>query len=392
MNILHCLRYFVKPCNTWSILAQNRFTHSLTIVFTYYIITSMTSTKKQIVIVISCILFVILYLIFAVSPADHSLKITPVWTVSVDKETVSSSSSAPIPFKLGQRLGYFTADGDILMTESFPYMATIASSQWATYTQSARNTPFYDSGKNELGTISLTGFPYFTNSASFLFLPGGMAFSRLNEDGTEAWSYEYTAPITSFTDSDAGCTAGYADGRLIFFNTAGEIVFSTKPGGSDYEVILGSAVSDNGECTACISGLDRQRFVLYKTQANQTKTVFHEYLEGNLHEQTFVKFSESKPRVFANEKNGLLIVDTELLESTHIPIKGKILDIKELENANLFAVLTKNDGQFTIYIFEGDSALLGSFSFEASFVCINTDSDSLYVGRDTEISKLEISK
>lgn len=238
----------------------------------------------------------------------------------------------------------------------------------------------------------MTGFPYFTDSAAYLFLPGGMAFSQINDDGTKSWSYEYTAPITSFSDSASGCTAGYADGRLIFFNTEGEIVFSTKPGGSDYEIILGAAVSGDGACTACISGLGQQRFVLYKTAANQTKIVFHEYLEGNLREQTFVKYSDYRNRVFANEKNGLLVVDTEQLTSTHIALEGKILDIKELENANLYAVLTRNDGSFTIYLFEGDSALLGSFSFEASFACISTDSDSLYVGRDSEISKLEIAK
>lgn len=355
--------------------------------------TGMTSSKKQVILVISCILFVLLYLIFAVSPADHSLKITPVWTVNVDLVTESQDpSEIQIPFKLGQRLGYFTPDGKILMTESFPYMATISPDKWATYTQSARNTPFYASDRTELGTISVTGFPFFTDSGSFIFLPGGMAFARLNEDGSEAWSYEYTSPITSFTDSAAGCTAGYADGRLIDFAVDGSIVFSTKPGGSDYEVILGSAVSDSGEYTACISGLESQRFVLYKTQANQTKTVYHEYLNGNLREQTFVKFSESKNRVFANEKDGLLIVDTELLTSTHIPIQGKILDIKELVNTNLFAVLTRENASFTIYLFEGDSNPLGSFSFEASFACISTDADSLYVGRETEITKLEISK
>lgn len=352
----------------------------------------MASSKKQVIITISCILFVLLYLIFAVTPVDHSLEITPIWTVSIDRVTTTSDAEKPVPFKLGQRLGYFTTDGVILMTESFPYMATISSSKWATYTQSARNTEFYSYDGTELGIINMTGFPYFTDSAAFLFLPGGMAFSRLKDDGSVAWSYEYTAPITSFTDSESGCTAGYADGRLIFFNTDGDIVFSTKPGGSDYEVILGAAVSGNGEYTACISGLEEQRFVLYRTVANQTKTVFHEYLEGNLHEQTFVKFSDYRNRVFANEKNGLLIVDTELFASTHIVLEGKILDIKELENANLYAVLTRNDGSFTVYLFEGDSALLGSFSFEASFACISTDSDSLYVGRDTEISKLEISK
>lgn len=352
----------------------------------------MTSSKKQIVIVASCILFVLVYLIFAVSSVDHSLKITPVWTVSVDKKTEETSSGTPIPFKLGQRLGYFTEDGSILLTDSFPYMATISSSKWATYTQSARNTRFFTADAEEAGTIALTGFPFFTDSNEFLFMPGGMSFSMLNKDGSKAWSYEYTAPITSFTDSPAGCTAGYADGRLILFNSAGNIVFSTNPGGSDYEVIIGSAVSGNGDYTACISGLEKQRFVLYKTSANQTKIVFHEYLEGNLREQTFVKFSNCKNRVFANEKNGLLIVNTDELTSTHIPISGKILDIKELEKSSLFAILARNGGSFTIYIFEGDSALLGSFSFDASFACISTDATSLYVGRDTEITKLEISK
>lgn len=353
----------------------------------------MTSSKKQVVIVISCVLFALIYLVFAVAPADHSLKITPLWTVSIDRPAETEiSHDSPIPFKMGQRLGYFTKDGDILLTESFPYQATVSSNKWATYTQSAKDTTFYSSDRTELGVINLTGFPFFTDSGEYVTKPGGMAFSRLNEDGSVAWSYEYTSPITTFSDSAAGCTAGYADGRIILFGTDGNIIFTTKPGGSDYDIIYGAAVSESGECTACISGLNSQRFVLYKTNANQTKIVFHEYLDGNLREPTFIKFSNFRNRVFANEKNGLLIVDTDQLTSTHIPIEGKILDIRELENTNLFAILTRNEQSFIVYLFEGESAMLGSFSFDASFAFIRTDADSLYVGRDTEITKLEISK
>ena len=359
----------------------------------------MSQTKKRVIIVLSCVLFAFLYIILAFQFPGEELQFIPHWTVSVTKQSENLSvTKKQFPFKLGQNLGYFSEDGEILMAESFPYMATISNDAWSIFSSSAENTPFFDENKTKIGEIPLAGFPFFTEFEKFIFLPGGMSFCQLNEDGTPLWTYEDVTPITSFYPYDNGVIVGFAEGKIINFDSKGNILFSIAPGGSNYSVILGAAASSDGTISACVSGLNQQRFVLMKTAGGQTKTVFHEYLTGDLREQTYVKFAKDDTKVFYNEKNGLGVVDIIELKSFHLPLTGKILAIEEMEELNLFFVLTKTEGKdnasnvYRVYIVEDLCNLIGSFSFYANNAFILADGNNLYTGSNTTISKIEVTK
>lgn len=353
----------------------------------------MSETKKRVLIIISSFIFILLYIIFAFKLPGDELQLIPKWTISVTKPSQNSSfDSKKFAFKLGQILGYFTEEGDVTLSESFPYMATISDEYWTVFSSSAENLPIFNNNREKIGTIETAGFPFFTDYGNFIFLPGGMSFGYLDDDGKRLWTYEDITPITSFYPYEKGIIVGFAEGKILNFDYKGNIIFSSVPGGSKYSLILGVASSEDGLLSACVSGIDSQRFVLMKTAGGQTKTVFHEYLDGNLREQTYVKFSKDNSKVFYNEKNGLGVVDIGNLKSYHIPLLGKILSIEEMEEYNLFFVLTKLQGEYRVYILENLSNLIGSYVFKGNNGFILSDKNNLYTGVDSTITKIEVQR
>ncbi len=351
----------------------------------------MNPRKKKALIIFSCFLFIILYLIFAAAPIDSTFKLNSKWSISLTDTPVAYEDGG-IPFKTGQFLGYFSREGSLTALTSFPYMASISKDAWTTYVADAEQTPFYAPDGTLLGTIKEAGFPWLTNKGNYLFLPGGTGFDKLDQYGNSLWRYEDISPITAFSNSSDGCIVGFADGKLVTFKNDGTIDYSIYPAGSDYQIILGVDISEQNGLTACVCGIDRQRFILFKNTDGQNKIIYHEYLENNLREQTFVKFSQNSDKVFINDYAGLGIIDCKTLTSKHIPLDGKIIAIEEQPENNMFFVLTKHNGSYSVYLFENPSAKVGCFSFEASNAFITADGSDLFIGVDSTISKFEVTK
>lgn len=353
----------------------------------------MTLTKKRLIIFFATFFFIILY-IFLCSPlSSDELQLIPTWTVSVTKAASEVAQTEELyPFKLGQNLGYFTKNGDIVNPVSFPYLATISNKAWTTYGSTANNTAVFDVKGEKVSSIIEAGFPFFTDCGDFLFFPGGMSVSEIDDEGKIVWQYEDIAPITAFSSFEDGCIVGFAHGKLIKFNKRGEEVFSVFPGGSEFQVVLGADAESTNSLSACVCGIDDQRVILFKTQGTQTKIIYHEYLQGNLREQTFVKFNDDGTKLFFNEYDGLGIIDCTTLQSFHIPLEGKILSMTELSDQNLFFVLCKTSDMFTVYIFEDFANLIGSYSYKANSSFIFAKDNALYNGKDLTITKIEVKK
>ncbi len=343
-------------------------------------------------------LALIIYIFTAAEPADRGISINPCWTVEVTPSSTTKFVTVTldddlIPFKLGQRLGYITSDGKLAVSATFPSLATINTRQWAVFGAQAVNTPFLSTQEAQLGTIEQAGYPYFTEHHNFVFLPGGLSFDKLDDSGKSQWRYEGISPITTFSPSATCVTVGYADGRLVRLNaTTGEEDISVYPQGSNYQIILGCASSDSGTYTACVSGIDDQRVVLYRYADGQNTTIWHKYLKGNLREPTLVQFSKDESHLFYNEYNGLAVTDTATFETSHIPLHDKVVSICEIPDQNLTMVLEKGYKDWTVDILENYDNLLGRFSFEADNASIFTKDSALYIGRGDTITKLEIER
>lgn len=351
-------------------------------------------TKKHTgVYIFLAIFFILIYIIFAAKPLGKEYHFTPQWRKSIASPAVNtiSDGSKQIFFKLGQSIGYFTEDGQITSSKSFPSKAAISSDYYAIYNTEDTRIKFYKNNDMEAGSFEAPGFPFFEEDRIFLFLPGGASFAKCSSSGKILWTNENTIPLTAFSSKEKYTASGYADGSIkVFENESGSQAFSFAPGGSDYKVILGLDISTDGNYIASVSGHNKQRFVLAKNEGNQPKIVFHTFLDSDMIRQTIVKFCDEDKRILYYYDNHLGIYNIETEKNTSIKIDKTVISIEEIDS--LIFVLGKKEKEYTVYIIEKPDSLQGSFSFTADTAFIKTCNNNLYVGQDTSISKVKVSK
>ncbi len=351
-------------------------------------------TKKHIhIFILLAIIFIIIYIILAAKPLGKEYHFSPEWRKSVSTPTVKTvpAETQQIYFKLGQSIGYFTEDGQITTFKTFPSKASISSEYYAIYNTDDINIQFFNKENNEQGTFEAPGFPFFEEDRIYIFLPGGASFAKCNQKGQIIWTNENTIPITAFSSKALYTASGYADGSIrIFDNETGIESIEFAPGGSDYSVILGLDVSSDGTLIASVSGHDKQRFVLTKNEGTQPKIIFHTFLDSDMNRRTVVRFCDNDKRILYNFDNNIGIYNIESQKNTNIKIDKTVIAIEETDS--LFFVLGKKGNEYTVYIIEKTDTLQGSFSFTADTAFIKTCNNNLYIGQDTSISKVKISK
>ena len=73
-----------------------------------------------------------------------------------------------------------------------------------------------------------------------------------------------------------------------------------------------------------------------------------------------------------------------------IPISDRIINIEESED--FVFLLGKTKSQYTVYMIDKTNTLEGKFSFTADTAFMKTFNNNLYIGNNTSISKISLSR
>ena len=347
--------------------------------------------------------FILIYVIIAALPLSTEFSINNEYTINLENAKNENNienlenfqlelNEKVFPFRLKNYCGYFTSNGRLLALHTIPYKATICDSFYSLYSADSETLSIKNMNGKEQTVLHTAGFPFLQNNRIFVFHPGGNSVSEYTNTGAKRWIYEGYNPITAFNSSAKGAVIGFADGELVCLSPNGEARFSFYPGGSNYEVIFGADIAKKNNLFACVSGIDKQRFLLFSFENSQHKVIFHEFLEENYKKQAFVHFSEDSNTVYFQHAKGLGVVDCKNLTSTHIAIKGDIMQIEEIKNSDITLVLSKLNEKFYVYFIENTKNLIGDFSFSAESAFILGGDACFFVGHDNKISKMSISR
>lgn len=349
--------------------------------------------KKHIGLALFLILFIsIIYIILAVKPLNKEYSFTPVWKISTANPVINNSETKQkSAFHLGQTLGYFDEDGNISLYKTFPSKVSISDSYFAVYDSEAKNTDFYNTDGTKAGVIEASGFPYFKDNLIYVFLPGGCSFSKCSDTGKIIWTFEGTFPITAFAAKENYTAVGLSNGTIkVLNNENGATEIDFAPGGSDYPVILGLDISEDGQYIASISGHNHQRFVLSHREENQQKIVYHKFFDHDSPYRTIVHFSKDRKRVFYNFYRGLGIYDLETKAEQTLSIKDKLISIEETDDLTL--LLGKEKNTYTVSVIDNTNTLEGAFSFTADSAFLHAADNNIYLGKDNSISKIQVTR
>jgi hypothetical protein len=354
----------------------------------------MKKQRKRALWIIAGLLIVLFFIIVVARPLQTEFHFDPEWVINLTTDTPDSTAAVEsrLYFKLGNSMGYFTPDGRLSRLITVPYKGVISSAFSAVFPANAENTPFTTPDGTIRGRLQGSGFPWFDEDRIFLFHPGGTAFSRCFPDGTLAWSWEGFSPILAIASSPGGTVAGFADGSIVHLDAEGSKTTKITPGGSTYPVILGVDISSDGNLIASISGLQRQRFVRTELTGNTNRGLYHEYFDADSNQPGVAYFTTDDTHVYFAQPGRLTALDLQSLDATPLPLQGTVISVIESPVANLTFVLSRAGSTYWVYSIEDHNLLLGSFSFEATHACIRTHGSALYVGRDSTISKINISR
>lgn len=340
------------------------------------------------------VIFLLIYMFIAAIPMGSDIFFVPVWTRDITADIAPDPTTFGKPgletFVLGNRFGYFMPDGTILSSRATGDRVSTSPSAWAVYPEDARNTPVFAPDGSTKMTIPAGGFVHLANQQTYLFLPGGDGVSQYNDNGVVLWTRVHTAPITAFNSSPKGTVIGYADGYLVCIAPDGKEKFAFYPGGSDYQVILGAAISEDGTQVACVAGIDKQRFLLINITGDQYKISYHTYLESNLRRQVLVEFEKNGDFAFFESGSALGIIDCRKFTKSTVPIEGRVVAAGKSPGNALFVILTKNGAKYTLSAIERPDHLVASIRFEAKDAFLIQREDAIFLGSDSRISRIDI--
>lgn len=343
-------------------------------------------------------LFLIMYLFVGAIPLGSDISFEPVWTVQLPQPETTASAGAAVgasagaaeTFVLGNAFGYFSADGTILKATYTKDRITASSFGWSINPQESINPIVYSPENEKILSIAGSGNIHLDEDRIYLFRPGGDGVSQYSKEGNLLWSKDHIAPITAFNSSKSGTIIGYADGKLSCISPDGTTLFSIYPGGSNYQIILGVALSEDGKQAICVSGIDQQRVLVISINGNQHKIVFHEYLEGNARKNCFAHFESKGLFAFVEISEALGIIECKKNILHTIPIEGEIISVGEDPNESLFMVLSKNDSVYSLTAIERPNRIVGKTTFTAQDAFLIQRGNALFLGTDSQISRINI--
>ncbi|MGP1588224.1 MAG: hypothetical protein ACTTHG_07790 [Treponemataceae bacterium] len=351
----------------------------------------MKSKKSVVFTIVLVLVFVVVYTIVAIAPSQKEIQFVSQWTLPISSEPENDLKDQELmPFVLADILGYFTQTGSLVYKYKIEQNCTLSSDFFVFYNSNSKNFSLQKPDSTKLVSISRSGFPFVFENRIFLFSPGGTSCSEYDIEGSLLWTYEGYSPISDFAANKNSCVLGFVDGEVHTIYSPENNHASIYPGGSEYSVIYGVDISPDSNYVACISGYDRQRFILINKNGIQQKIVFHEYLENQTKEPACVYFTKDSRFVYYNSAGSLDVLDCKKLISKHFKIKGKIVSISEIPNNNIVFVLSREENNCRITFMEGMTKILGHYDYSAENTFVSTKNDFLFIGLDDAISCIKV--
>lgn len=360
---------------------------------------------------IGVIILLVIYMFAAAVPMQKDVYLMPVWASSIKNSQTDSIyigqeipssdelkknfiGKTPIAFSLGKAFGYFTENGEVLRSETADKRFSISSNAWTTYSGKTLFTDIYlpDEFDNQKPFLRIDepGYVYIDKNRFFLFEPDGSSLSQYSDKGEKIWTYSHTSPITAFQSSSAGCVMGYSDGLLVCLDSDGNKLFSFYPGGSDYQAVMGAAISEDGKQVLCLCGLNRQRVLLISVLDRQHKIVFHSYFKKDLRRQAFTAFDKTGRFAIFESADGIGIIDLKKLKLSLIKEDGFMIGLGSQDKKDLLTVLLQKENECSLLLIDPSGFMIGKTKFKATNAFLIQKENKIYIGTDDKIAALEI--
>ena len=304
--------------------------------------TDNVKTTKKIRLAVGIVFFAV-YFFYAARPIPLETVLIPRWLNSVESGTLISLEGSRfqtdndesdanmdvlLPYQLGNRFGYINRDGRFAVNREKKANVSLSREYWAEYeAEPDRITVQNSNGAANTAIENPSGYPFFLDGKMFLISSEQNAVSAVDESGAVTWTYEFAAPLTC-VDSAAGLVlVGSLDGIIGVLDSNGKQVFSFEPGGSQYPIILGCALSRDASHLAIISGIGNQRLLIlehFGSNAVDYKVAYHEFVGEGFRRPVYISFIENDRWVAFERNDGLGFYEINARQTNTVVLDGQV--------------------------------------------------------------------
>ena len=345
--------------------------------------------KKRITIILFfCLL--IGYILFCPDGLQKELVFFPSWALDVESATGGlAPGGGDVPFKLGDRLGYFTRGGQLSYSEQIVYDAVVAEDYFINYSSVSRNLVLQSSIGEIIGNIETEGLPFALGDRSFIISPDRMTVSE-QSGGSLLWSITPGSIITTIDANTELTLIGLMNGEVLVYDINGEEVFSYFSTESRYSIVYSCALSDDGRRIAVVAGLYPQQLMCFESKNDSYAMVMRKELEHQYRRNLFIDYSTDGRLLYTEVPSGVDVLNSYSLEEDSIPLSGSVGQA-ELGGLNELSYLMLEDETKThLRVFRPDVGRIADFRLPAGGFYFNPDENCIYLGWNGIIVRYDI--
>ncbi len=364
----------------------------------------MEETGKRRLTVAGIVAAGIAYFLVSAFPLQKELVLVPGWTRSLaqapagpiaqsataKKGGAGPASSAPIPFRLGNRYGYFTADGSILFAGTAAYGVALAPDAFATYDRLSEGFTISSPDGTAISRVSFVGYPFFAAGRRFAISPDQATVAELSKGGAIAWTYQFGSIVTSFDASPSIAVFGLMDGRIVGLDPSGSVLLDFAPGGSRIAGVYGVAASPDGLLVAAITGLDRQRLVVMEKRSSAYRVAYHRYLSSDYRRPVYIAFTPDGNRLAYESPSGVGVYDRSSRGETAISVPATSRLGLTTMDGRLMVLLSGGGDEKRLVCAALPDRRVVDLVLKAPLAFVETGGDSIYLGIDDDMVRMDL--
>ena len=342
----------------------------------------------------------LVYLFVAPKPILPELTLNIQWILDLSQpvpDQIQSSDTVTegIPFVLGTQFGYISANGHLLANRSLQknQMVSITPSLLSIYTTNPDSVTITNQqNKKEILINNPGGYPLLFGDSSFIIGKDQDSISAIKDDGSVQWKYFFPSPITAIDYKAKKLLIGTLDGSIYVLGPEGDTLFTFQPGGSRLSVIVGAALSSDGNKIALISGIDKQRFILLEKSSQTYKVLDHYFLNSDFRRPVLIKFIQDNQYILFEGENSFFAFDSVKQKMHVISLEAPLIAIEELKKDQTLFILAGGDTKKQLIVFKLPDRKLVTSSFTARDSFLVPVDNQILLGSDTVIVSLSMPK
>ncbi len=334
----------------------------------------------------------ILYCLLFPRPGGRETFLRPVWTRPLSSPTLT----APRPdqslysFRTGNLFGYADLAGNITYLGSALHNVSLSEAGFINYGRVPDHVVFMDTGGEFQYSIKSYGYPLLDPSGRLLYSVNTdlSGLKRIDPEGEVLWAVACSSPLTSFATWKDECTVGLMEGKLLYIGSDGKILYEYEPRGSRIHVVLGTAISGDGQKLAILSGIDPQRLDVIERRGRVFSPLYTLDLPSDFRREVTLRFGPEDRFLFFEVEDGLGVLDVRKAQTATVQIPGVLRALDA--NSALSVAAFESADSFRLLVFRPFAPVLLSCGLKADDVFVKVLGSSLVLGLDANLLRADL--